>query len=598
MRSSYVPSLLVLVSTLGGCDSDGDYATPTPYPTPYPDFDGDGFDAASDCNDKDKNTHPYAPEFPDGADNNCNGIIDEGTELDDQDNDGWSTYEGDCDDHNGDIHPGSWDDLDGIDNDCDGVTDEDFEGAPVFEPNNTNFAPAGADAVFYHPQPTNGLSAADMQVATWLGDIDHDGYDDSAVSELWGDGTGRVWILYGHAAIQSGERSYDNAAGALLVGIAQPNTIGAAILGQVDLNGDGMTDLVVGDPHHRQVGIFFGGTRLNGEVSLDRADVMIRTGEDSGFLIGRFLAGPDMDGDGLNDLLVGQPDQTEGAGRVSVFYGRTEWPSTLDVTRADAWISGDASFDFVGFDIAAVGDLDEDGDDEFVVGAPGALVTSPADNDGDGYPDQAPVYGKVGLFNGDPHRLTGTTFFSQAPLTLTSAAGVNTTPITVRSGDFDGDQTLDLAVGLPFARLSQGVVYLHYGGTSSAYNTMSLESWAQTKIVGRTDDSDYQFGTSLDFGDLNQDGAEELVIVTPASYNSTSQLGYVMTVPGNPSRPVAVNLYSDGVMVKSGNWGGIEQPVMVDLSGDDNKNGVPDMLLGVDTLPGGLSSNATFLYHY
>ena len=58
------------------------------------DFDGDGFYEDEDCDDTSQNTHPGAVEICDGADNNCDGTIDEGvltTYFKDSDEDGFGS---------------------------------------------------------------------------------------------------------------------------------------------------------------------------------------------------------------------------------------------------------------------------------------------------------------------------------------------------------------------------------------------------------------------------------------------------------------------------------------------------------------------------
>ena len=99
------------------------------------DVDGDGFrvcDLLADCDDNDASTYPNAPELCDGIDNNCNTVVDDGigVEFTDQDGDGWTPCMGDCDDEfpdGADANPGALEGCDGVDNDCDGLEDEDLD---------------------------------------------------------------------------------------------------------------------------------------------------------------------------------------------------------------------------------------------------------------------------------------------------------------------------------------------------------------------------------------------------------------------------------------------------------------------------------------
>ncbi len=70
-------------------------------------------------------TYPGADEEPDYLDNNCDGTVDEGTSLVDDDGDGQSENSGDCDDETANTFAGAFEWCDEVDNDCDGTTDED-----------------------------------------------------------------------------------------------------------------------------------------------------------------------------------------------------------------------------------------------------------------------------------------------------------------------------------------------------------------------------------------------------------------------------------------------------------------------------------------
>ncbi|MCB9765653.1 MAG: right-handed parallel beta-helix repeat-containing protein [Alphaproteobacteria bacterium] len=160
--------------------TEDDCADPNDYncdgSTGYDDLDGDGWAACEECDDTDAAINPDATEVCDGADNDCDALIDDADDsLDDAttttfyadtDGDGYgdaaSTVQAcaapagtvsnatDCDDGRDDISPGAAEVCDGVDNDCDGLADDE-----------------------------DG-SLDTTTTSTWYADDDADGYGDSA----------------------------------------------------------------------------------------------------------------------------------------------------------------------------------------------------------------------------------------------------------------------------------------------------------------------------------------------------------------------------------------------------------------------------------
>ncbi|MDP2309792.1 MAG: putative metal-binding motif-containing protein [Pseudomonadota bacterium] len=161
-------------------DDTGDTDLPADF-----DLDGDGYPAAADCDEHNIATHPGAPEIMDSADNDCDGLSDEGTAAGDDDGDGYTELEGDCDDTRTDRVPGAYDigQEDGIDNDCDGLADDavgvDLDGDDHFDSvddcDDTNPLVHASAA-----DPTNGV------------DDDCDGLADDDDLRVDGDGDGQT----------------------------------------------------------------------------------------------------------------------------------------------------------------------------------------------------------------------------------------------------------------------------------------------------------------------------------------------------------------------------------------------------------------------
>jgi hypothetical protein len=113
---------------------------------PADDDDGDGFSPTSaervDCDDRNANTYPMAAERFDAEDNDCDGIVDEGTEGADDDGDSFRELDGDCNDYDEDTYPGAPERGDGLDNDCDTKVDE---GTSLYDDDGDGFAEVNND---------------------------------------------------------------------------------------------------------------------------------------------------------------------------------------------------------------------------------------------------------------------------------------------------------------------------------------------------------------------------------------------------------------------------------------------------------------------
>jgi len=180
------------------------------------DNDGDGADAASDCNDHDASVYPGAADLlGDGADQNCDGV--DGV---DGDQDGEASVESggtDCDDTDDTVYEGASELCDGEDNDCNGTDDDDYavdaltfyedgDGDDYGDPDSTTAACSTPDGYVdnhadcddndddIHPgadeycngrdDDCNGTDDDDyaLDAELWYADDDGDGYGDSSTS--------------------------------------------------------------------------------------------------------------------------------------------------------------------------------------------------------------------------------------------------------------------------------------------------------------------------------------------------------------------------------------------------------------------------------
>jgi hypothetical protein len=102
------------------------------------DKDGDGYSVTFDCDDDDADVYPNAEEKRNCRDDNCNNKVDEGTTNEDKDGDGYCPSTGDIGDCEGDAkrYPGMAEDggkgtlqPNGIDDNCNGIIDDGLPGS-------------------------------------------------------------------------------------------------------------------------------------------------------------------------------------------------------------------------------------------------------------------------------------------------------------------------------------------------------------------------------------------------------------------------------------------------------------------------------------
>jgi hypothetical protein len=300
----------------------------------------------------------------------------------------------------------------------------------------------------------------------------------------------------------------------------------------------------------------------------------------------------DLDGDGFDDFIVGAfQDNTIGAsaGAAYVLYGPIN-PGVIDLAGADAKLLAELTGDFAAEGFAGVGDLDGDGFDDFVIGAPGSLPGQPG----------IPFPGAAYVFYGGDERLAGTMSLADADAKLLGESVLDLVGLSVAGAiDLDADGFEDLVLsgsGNDAAGGAAGAVYVFYGGKQRLSGTTSV-AVADGKLVGAPGDV---AGFRLDrAGDVDGDGSHDLVIGATAQtalggsgvgstyffYGSKSRLSGTLSLPAAAARLIGEEPDDRPGFGQAG-------------AGDLDNDGFDDLIVGADLEDtAGTSAGAAYLFY-
>jgi hypothetical protein len=429
-----------------------------------------------------------------------------------------------------------------------------------------------------------------------IGDVNHDGFDDLMVGSGENGGVGAAYVLFGKDTAVSGNFAADVFASSL-TGATGFKIIGAgggagdSVSGGGDFNGDGIADMIVGADrtnggYSGAAYVVFGRDGSPGaSIRLDLLDggngFAITNPDDYGLVGVSVSSGGDINGDGVDDIIVGGPQGPAygSAGRSYVIFGKTTgFASGISVTSlngTNGFVLSDGVVDArTGSSVSAAGDINGDGFDDLIIGS---------SYTGSAYV----VFGHGGAF-GASVSLTGLNGANGFKIVGSVNEGLGNQ--VSRLGDINGDGYDDLIVAAFNADISgtdAGAAYVILGKASGFGATLAVTSLNGTngfRIDGET------AGDKLDkvsyVGDINNDGANDIIVGSSFSDAGATNSGAAWIIFGIPAAG-PTPIHQDGTGGDDTINGAGLDDVLNGLGGKDLLNG----LAGNDTLDGGAAND-------
>ncbi|RNC83371.1 MAG: T9SS C-terminal target domain-containing protein [Balneola sp.] len=335
----------------------------------------------------------------------------------------------------------------------------------------------------------NGIDEGDESgKAVAIGDINGDGIKDMIIGAHQADppngtSSGETYVVFGQTSFDSSIdlSSLDGSNGFTLNGIDAGDDAGIGVA-SADINGDGIGDVIIGavfaDPNGNsragETYVVFGqSTTFSSSFelsSLDGSTGFTLNGIDANDQSGKAVASGDINGDGIDDVIIGvdraDPNGTS-SGETYVVFGQTSFDASIDLSSLDGsngfTLNGVGAGDQSGFAVAS-GDVNGDRINDVIIGAPIANNTAGVNLSGMTYV----VFGDTTTFDAsiDLSSLDGDTGFALDG-TYTSGYG-SLAGYSLTSGDINGDGVDDMIIGATgFAN------YSSYGKTHVFFNSIS-----------------------------------------------------------------------------------------------------------------------------
>jgi len=389
---------------------------------------------------------------------------------------------------------------------------------------------------------------------------------------------GRVFVYHGNV----GPGLVNTTADWTMNGLVAVNYFGFNVSSAGDVNNDGYSDILIGEPSYSEVGqvsegraLLFIGSAAGVVGATISAAAWTAEGDQAGAKMGNCVAwAGDVNGDGYGDVIIGLSTFGDGTtGLVNEGAARIFLGNAIDLNNAFAWeVRGGAAQANFGVYLDGAGDVNGDGYADVIVGAgrydifrrgsayvylgsAGGVSTIPTwtqtggavfdiygwcvgtagDVNGDGYSDvlvgafwaesSLTDEGRAYVYHGSPNGLS-----ASGTLDQTQASAFFGTSVSA-AGDVNGDGYSDVIVGAPQydnGQTDEGRAYVYYGGTGGLPGTAS---WIIENNIALS-----LLGTSVSTaGDVNGNGYSDVIIGAPGATNGETGEGLAYVYFGSSS---------------------------------------------------------------
>ena len=433
------------------------------------------------------------------------------------------------------------------------------------------------------------------------GDVNGDGIDDLIIGAPYGDSggynAGEAYVIFGQAGTTRTNidlTTLSAADGFIIQGDVDGDYAGLSVSSAGDVNGDGIDDMIVAARRPGEAYVIFGRTgAARGNIdltTLPATDGFVIQGAFAGYGAGRTVSSAgDVNGDGINDMIIGAPRGDNGgtrAGEAYVIFGRAgATRGEIDVTTLSATdgfvIQGDEAGDYAGWSVSSAGDVNGDGIDDVIVGA------SQGDNGGTNAGETYVIFGRAGATrtNIDLTTLSATDGFIIQGDAAGDASGTSVSSV----GDVNGDGIDDLIVGASQGDnggIDAGEAYVIFGRAGATRTNIDLTTLSATDgFIIQGDAAGDTAGWSVSSaGDVNDDGIDDLIVGALRSNNGGQYAGEAYVIFGRVgatrSNIDRTTLSANDGFVIQGDAAGDFAGWSVSSAGDVNGDGVDDLIVG------------------